>query len=109
MMPVRSGPKSHKPHAESKFEKYRIVQDRLFESDFDPMLKQLPETGTETHAEARRTRREKLPRRRVRLHGLHRAWLSRRGWRGVGFLFVKHHAHPPDVIEQILMRQLVEN
>lgn len=34
-----------KAHAESEFEKYRIVQDRLFESDFDRMLKQLPETG----------------------------------------------------------------
>ena len=32
-------------HAESEFEKYRIVQDRLFESDFDRMLKQLPEQG----------------------------------------------------------------
>ena len=30
-------------HAESEFEKYRIVQDRLFESDFDKMIKQLPE------------------------------------------------------------------
>ncbi len=30
-----------KPHAESEFEKYRIVQDRLFESDFDRMIKQL--------------------------------------------------------------------
>ncbi len=29
-------------HAESEFEKYRIVQDRLFESDFDRMLKELP-------------------------------------------------------------------
>jgi hypothetical protein len=28
-----------KAHAESEFEKYRIVQDRLFESDFDRMLK----------------------------------------------------------------------
>ena len=27
-------------HAESEFEKYRIVQDRLFESDFDRLLKQ---------------------------------------------------------------------
>jgi len=33
-----------KVHAESEFEKYRIVQDRLFESDFDRMLKQI-ETG----------------------------------------------------------------
>ena len=29
-----------KSHAESEFEKYRIVQDRLFESDFDRMIKQ---------------------------------------------------------------------
>jgi hypothetical protein len=28
-------------HAESEFEKYRIVQDRLFESDFDRMIKKL--------------------------------------------------------------------
>ena len=32
-----------KTHAESEFEKYRIVQDRLFESDFDMMIKQLPD------------------------------------------------------------------
>jgi len=32
-------------HAESEFEKYRIVQDRLFESDFDRMIKELPENG----------------------------------------------------------------
>ncbi len=41
-----------KAHAESEFEKYRIVQDRLFESDFDRMLKernalQYPEEETE--------------------------------------------------------------
>lgn len=30
-----------KAHAESEFEKYRIIQDRLFESDFDKVLKQL--------------------------------------------------------------------
>ncbi|ETR65046.1 MAG: hypothetical protein OMM_14897 [Candidatus Magnetoglobus multicellularis str. Araruama] len=30
-----------KNHAESKYEKYRIIQDRLFESDFDRVLKQL--------------------------------------------------------------------
>ncbi len=30
-----------KAHAESEFEKYRITQDRLFESDFDRMIKQL--------------------------------------------------------------------
>ena len=33
-----------KAHAESEFEKYRIVQDRLFESDFDRMIAELPET-----------------------------------------------------------------
>ena len=32
-------------HAESEFEKYRIVQDRLFESDFDRMSKELPPKG----------------------------------------------------------------
>lgn len=32
-----------KAHAESEFEKYRIVQDRLFESDFDRHIKQLLE------------------------------------------------------------------
>ena len=31
-----------KAFAESEFENYRIVQDRLFESDFDRMIKQLP-------------------------------------------------------------------
>ncbi len=30
-----------KAHAESEFEKYRIVQDKLFESDFDRLLKQV--------------------------------------------------------------------
>ncbi len=34
-----------KTYAESEFEKYRIVQDRLFESGFDRMLKQLPPEG----------------------------------------------------------------
>ncbi len=34
-----------KAHAESEFEKYRIVQDRLFESDFDRMLKQIESGG----------------------------------------------------------------
>ena len=32
-----------KEFAESEFEKYRIVQDRLFESDFDRAVKQLPQ------------------------------------------------------------------
>lgn len=30
-----------KSHAESDFEKYRITQDRLFESDFDKTVKQI--------------------------------------------------------------------
>jgi hypothetical protein len=30
-----------KTYAESEFEKYRIIQDRLFESDFDRQVKQL--------------------------------------------------------------------
>ncbi len=34
-----------KAHAESEFEKYRIVQDRLFESDFDRILKQIESVG----------------------------------------------------------------
>jgi len=36
-----------KAHAESEFEKYRIVQDRLFESDFDRVLKQI-ESGRQS-------------------------------------------------------------
>ena len=34
-----------KAFAESEFEKYRVVQDRLFESDFDRVIKQLPKKG----------------------------------------------------------------
>jgi len=38
-----------KEHAESEFEKYRIIQDRLFKSDFDRVIKQLNQDGdTET-------------------------------------------------------------
>jgi len=36
-----------KQHAESEFEKYRIVQDRLFQSDFDRLLKQVELPGKE--------------------------------------------------------------
>ena len=35
-----------KAHAESEFEKYRIVQDRLFQSDFDRLLKQIESGDT---------------------------------------------------------------
>ncbi|MCF6188359.1 MAG: virulence RhuM family protein [Desulfobulbaceae bacterium] len=37
-----------KAHVESEFEKYRIVQDRLFESDFDRLIKQLKEKDEDT-------------------------------------------------------------
>jgi hypothetical protein len=30
-----------KDHAESEFEKYRVIQDRLYESDFDRVVKEL--------------------------------------------------------------------
>ena len=33
--------KAAQAHAESEFEKYRVVQDRLLESDFDKALKAL--------------------------------------------------------------------
>ncbi|MBI9019597.1 MAG: virulence RhuM family protein [Phycisphaerae bacterium] len=36
-----------KAHAESEFEKYRIIQDRLFESDFDRMTKKLEKKNRE--------------------------------------------------------------
>jgi hypothetical protein len=35
-------------HAESEFEKYRIIQDRLFESDFDKLVKQIEVEKKET-------------------------------------------------------------
>lgn len=37
-----------KVHAESEFEKYRIVQDRLFESDFDRVIQQLKEENVDS-------------------------------------------------------------
>ncbi len=36
-----------KAFAESEFEKYRVIQDRLFESDFDRAIKRLPPEGEE--------------------------------------------------------------
>ena len=41
-----------KAHAESEFEKYRIVQDRLFESDFDRLLKQIKADNKESGNDA---------------------------------------------------------
>ncbi len=40
-----------KAHAETEFEKYRIIQDRLFESDFDRILKQLETDGNKHKTE----------------------------------------------------------
>jgi hypothetical protein len=37
-----------KDHAESEFEKFRIVQDKLFESDFDKQMKHLRQKSTKT-------------------------------------------------------------
>lgn len=31
-----------KVHAETEFEKYRIIQDRIFQSDFDRFLGEMP-------------------------------------------------------------------
>jgi excisionase family DNA binding protein len=41
-----------KAHAESEFEKYRIVQDRLFESDFDRLLKQIESENNQGKGDA---------------------------------------------------------
>lgn len=40
-----------KAHAEAEFEKYRIVQDRLFEIDFDRQIKLLEQQITRTEDE----------------------------------------------------------
>lgn len=50
-----------KAFAESEFEKYRVVQDRCFESDFDRMLRQIdvPEEDLQNHK--RRVRSEEHP------------------------------------------------
>lgn len=40
-----------KAHAESEFEKYRVVQDKLFENDYDKQLKMLEQQATPTDAE----------------------------------------------------------
>ena len=34
-----------KLHAETEFEKYRVIQDRLFMSDFDKYMLELEENG----------------------------------------------------------------
>jgi hypothetical protein len=37
-------------HAETEFEKYRIIQDRLFESDFDRHLRELERAAQSSRA-----------------------------------------------------------
>ena len=46
-----------KLHAETEFEKYRIVQDRLFESDFDRFIKLEAKVGKELEGKARSKRK----------------------------------------------------
>lgn len=36
-----------KTHAESEFEKYRIIQDQLYQSDFDKFINKLDEPDDE--------------------------------------------------------------
>jgi hypothetical protein len=40
-----------KAHAETEFEKYRIIQDRLFQSDFDKIIQLNAHTNTHTISE----------------------------------------------------------
>lgn len=47
-----------KNHAESEFEKYRVIQDRLFESDFDKAVKQITQEAEKKPA-AKKTRKKK--------------------------------------------------
>lgn len=47
MGPGKVSQEQAKLHAESEFEKYRIVQDRLFQSDFDRLLLQLESKNKE--------------------------------------------------------------
>ncbi len=46
-----------KAHAESEFEKYRIVQDRLFESDFDRMVQRISEKDSDSEENAENSER----------------------------------------------------
>ena len=45
--PGRVSAEVAKAFAESEFEKYRVIQDHLFESDFDRAIKKLPDKGDE--------------------------------------------------------------
>jgi hypothetical protein len=46
-------------HAESEFEKYRIVQDRLFESDFDRVVAETSRLEEKTNAPKPRKNKER--------------------------------------------------
>ncbi len=46
-------------HAESEFEKYRIVQDRLFESDFDRVVTETKRLGEGAAKRPPRKRKKK--------------------------------------------------
>ena len=48
-----------KRHAESEFEKFRIVQDRLYESDFDREIKALEENAKSLRGTGKGRRTEK--------------------------------------------------
>jgi len=48
-----------KVHAESEFEKYRIVQDRLFESDFDRVIKHIEAVRPSGNTEQQKPKRRK--------------------------------------------------
>jgi hypothetical protein len=46
----RISAKIAKAHAEGEYDKYRVIQDKLFESDFDKQLKLLEEQALSTDA-----------------------------------------------------------
>jgi hypothetical protein len=54
-----------KAHAESEFEKYRIVQDRLFESDFDRVVAETKRQGTRKEGREDEPMTQVAPRRSV--------------------------------------------
>lgn len=49
-----------KSHAESEFEKYRVIQDRLFESDFDKSLKALEQQVTASTKPLKKPKKKKV-------------------------------------------------
>ncbi len=56
--PGRITAEEAKEHAETEFEKYRVIQDRLFQSDFDRYLDKLPFDDDEGEEELRGKRKE---------------------------------------------------